>query len=171
MLATLLGGCAARPGEALTRPTRAIYLSAKSAERLVAQAQALLSQRAPTLLIVTEEDLNSFLQSRISEDDVLRDLRVWFTRGEVFVATDLTLLGARQLDVALVVGADQGDLTLTVQRAALDGRPLSGLVLKALREAAKVALADARLPISVERVTLGEGRMLLWARGKSSLPY
>ena len=170
LLASTLAACAARPSEDLSRPARAIYLSSGSAERLETQFQALATQRAPAVLIISEEDFNSYLQARLTADDILQALRVWFTRDGLYVAAEFDLLGRQQFDAALQATADQGEPTVSVQQATLNGRPLSSLALKALNEAVQVALADAQLPLTVERVTFGEGRLLLWASSKSSVP-
>lgn len=131
---------------------------------------ALAAQRAPAVLVIGEEDLNAYLRAHMAQGDVLQTLQVWLTRDGIFVSAEFDLLGDQQFDAILQATAEQGSLRVTVGQAALNGRPLSGLALKAINEAAQVALADAQLPLTVERVTFGEGRLILWASGRPILP-
>ncbi len=159
LAALTLGGCAA-PGPALDAPGRAIYTSQRAADGLDARLQRLTASAGASHVRITEEELNSYLDARLTGAP-LRETRVWFTRGWVYVSARLLVLGDHRLESWLELSQEQGQLRARLSGARLDGRPLPAFAVFSLRAAVNAALADARWPVLVERIVLGEGSLSL----------
>ncbi len=161
-VAVLLAGCSAPEGTITPPPSREIRPLPQAAERLKARLAALEGTDAPTSLLITEEELNAYLNESAGP---LAPLRLWFTRDKVFLSAEVKCLGRHRLEAWATLEAAQGVLRVSFTEAAWDGHPLPRYIVRALSGVAQAALEDAHLPWTIEHITLNEGMALLVVRG------
>lgn len=155
-----LAACAPISPPAGEQPSRRIAISTESARRLPDRVAEAMDSDGSVRLLINEEELNSYLVS-ILQDTWVRAITVWLTEEGVYVSAEFRFLGPRSMQAALDITTDHGKPTVRVRRAALDGHPLPRFLLASIQEAMNDALADAHLPVRMDRTVFGEGFVLV----------
>jgi len=119
-------------------------------------------------LHVTDDELTSYLNMKMKDRESipLSEPRVWFTRGRIYVAgelssNDLPLSG----QAAFVVSAQVVDarVKLHVEQASIGRVPIPKAVTSSLEETLNSALVQAQLHVKVLQLEILEGEAILVA--------
>ena len=156
-----LSGCTQRqPIRPFAQPTRPVSRSEEAAHRLASRLSQALRGQGPVRIVVTEDELTSYLNLNLQRAPV-RELSVWFTPGGIYVRAKVRAWHEPTLQALLTLTLRNGAPQVQVHWAALNGQPLPRLLLASVQEAANDALAHAHSPLRVEQVVLGEGLMVI----------
>ena len=160
-LFSALTGCTRRqPIRTFAQPTRPVSTSEEAAHRLTSRLAQTLRGQGPIRIVVTEDELTSYLDLNLQRAPV-RELSVWFTPGGIHVRAKIRARHELTLQALLRLTLRDGAPQVKVDWAALNGHPLPRLLLASVQEAANDALADAHPALRMERVVLGEGFMII----------
>jgi hypothetical protein len=147
-------------------PQRAepVPVSPAAAQRLADKVASALEQSGPVRLLVTEEELTSYLALSLSGSP-FSDLQVRLVPGALVVSAQLQVpqlgaLGHHHLQGTLTTAHRGEVLRINLQQGLLDGRPLPRFLLASLEEAVNDLWAEAGLSLHLQQITLGEGWLL-----------
>ena len=155
-----LTGCSQRHYAANETLPRRVAVSEDAARRLSDRVSKALQGRGPLYVSVTEEELTSYLALNL-QGLPLRCLAVWFTQGQMRFSAQLDAWGQPEIRGHLGLACSKGKIQVCLIQATLNGQPLPRFLLASVEEAANDALADAQVPLRVERISLNEGSVLV----------
>jgi len=144
----------------LTHPVRPVPTSEAAAHRLVSRVGQALRSQGPLSIIVTEDEITSYLALNL-RDTPVREIAIWFTPEGIHLWAKVRARHEPTLRALLTINSHHGVPQVEVQTADLNGHPLPRFLLASLEEAINAVLADAHSPLWVEQVTLSEGSMLV----------
>ena len=158
-----LAGCQ-RHASQLQLPDRQIALNEAAAARIYDRwAQAFASSQASVNLMATEEELTSLASASLTGTPV-ESLSVWVDPRGLTVSATIRIRGLHTVTGLCQVETREGAPYCLLPIVAVNGRPIPRLLRLSIQQAINDALADANLPILVERVTLGEGYLQITTR-------
>jgi hypothetical protein len=162
MALAILGlGCAQAPPVApIAPPPRTLALSPATARQVALRLNETAEARGPFTLRLSEDELSSYLAYE-AETAPLREIGVWFDVAQVTLQARMPELGDRRLLAVAGLSIREGVPQVALHQLLLNGQTLPRLLVDPLQQALNDALADARLTVRLEEITLEEGSLTL----------
>ncbi len=161
---TPIGGTPFKQLPAVEQEKRRDHLAQVENQVKEIQRKVKNNEKAPFELVVTQDDLNTFLQDRINTDKFpIRDPRAGFSPGQITVQGTADYKGisaAANLSGSLTV--ENGQAAFHADSLTIKGFPAPGsLKEKAEREINKVARSLTEDSVHLESISIGQGQVTL----------